>query len=90
MHARGNYRDDVLTVVKYLKSKTPMPNESTSHNPFQGVAGVDMALGDYRVRKPWAFIKAVSEGRSAPRGYNNPLSWQQHMQHYLDDRMFKK
>ena len=89
IEARGNYRNDVLAVLKYLKEMIPNPTEDSNINPFQGV-GVDITLGDYKVRKPWAFYKAVAEGRAAPRGYNNPQSWQQHMQHYLNDCMFSK
>ena len=90
MGARGNYANDVMALVKHLKAKIGDSATSTNINPFQGIAGVDISLGDYRKRKPWTFIKAVSEGKSAPYGYNNPQSWQKFMQHYLDDCMYKK
>jgi hypothetical protein len=72
METRGHCKNDVLAALRHLRSKIPNPEEVSSINPFQGVAGVDISLGDCRIRKPWAFCKAVSEGRSALRGHNNP------------------
>ena len=90
MEARGNYRNDVVTVARYFKRLIPSPFEESTHQPFQGLAGVDISKGDWRLRKPWAFVKAVADGRSAPYGYNNPKSWEHHFQDYLDNNMCKK
>jgi hypothetical protein len=53
---------------------------ASENNPFQGVGGgVLLEGGDMRSRMPWAFIKAVFEGRSAPIGHNTRSEWQEHV-----------
>ena len=43
---------------------------------------------NFRLRKPWAFIQGVAEGRSAPLGVNfSRMSWQAHMEGYIKDHM---
>ena len=54
--ARGNYTNDILSLVKMFHELMPDPTSETDHNPFQGVSGVGINAGDMRLRRPWAFI----------------------------------
>ena len=87
--ARGNYSNDIESLLRFFHEKIPDPSETTNMNPFQGLAGVDLTAGDYRVRKPWAFVLAIANGRSAPRGYNNCKTWQDHFNDYIKDNMYE-
>ena len=90
MEARGNYRNDVLSMVRHFKSKIGDPFQTTTHNPFQGNGGVDLDKGDYRTRKPWEHIPNVAAGRSAPWGTSTAATWQKYMSDYIDNCMYKK
>ena len=89
MTARGNYQNDVKALLRYYQRMIPSSHDPTSINPFQGVNGVELDLGDYRLRKPWEFVKAVAQGSSAAWGTNVRQSAGQYVDHYLDDCMYK-
>ena len=52
-----------------------------------GEDGVDFEGSDFRVKKPWVFIKKVAEGVSAPIGYNSRMAAQKYVEGYLHDYM---
>ena len=84
MEARGNYVNDINSLVDMFKELIPDHTAETRTNPFQGVNGVDIDSGDMRTRCPWIFIRRVAEGRSAPVGYNNQQVWQEHLMRGLE------
>ena len=90
MNARGNYSNDILALLRMFSELIPDPSARTTLNPFQGVAGVELYAegGDYRLRQPWKFIRAVSEGRSAPIGYTTGSTTKNHVTSYLRDHMY--
>ena len=47
-NGRGNYRNDVQSLVLHFQESIPDPTVVTSFNAFGGLAGVDIELGDYR------------------------------------------
>ena len=81
--ARGNYLNDISALLQYYREKVGDHSVVTDVNPFQGRNGVDLNAGDYRLRKPWVFLRAVSLGRSAPFGQASAMSWQDHFKSYL-------
>ena len=83
---RGNYRNDCVSLVDFFRESVGDHTDVTDANPFQGVGdGVLLEGGDMRSRMPWAFIKAVSEGSSAPIGYNARSEWQEHVSRYINE-----
>ena len=90
MSARGNHANDVKALLRYYQQKIPDHHMHSDVNPFQGIGeGVDLDAGDYRQRKPWEYVKAVSEGRSAPWGTHVRLSAEAYVDHYLENNMYK-
>ena len=45
---RGNYKNDVLSLVAYFRIQIGDHTTATSFNAFGGVRGVDIDLGDFR------------------------------------------
>ena len=90
MNARGNYTHDVEAILRLFRELIPDHTVRTDLNPFQGVACVNMYAegGDYRLRQPWKFIRAVHEGKSSPIGYNMVSQSHQHVTNYLRDHMY--
>ena len=45
---RGNYKNDVMSLVRMYREKIGDHRAHTSFNPLGGVVGVDIEVGDYR------------------------------------------
>ena len=88
MTARGNYTNDISALLRYHQTKIGDHHAHSSINPFQGDDGVDIEAGDYRLRKPWEYVRSVSQGRSAPIMTHTRLTAEQYVSGYLEDHMY--
>ena len=66
MEAKAAFCTTVAQMVKWMESRIDMFDHKPSINPF---TGLDIEVGDVRIKQPWQFIDQVADGRVGPLNY---------------------
>ena len=87
MEARKGFKDTVAAMVGFLEERLDVyKDELPSLNPF---TGLDIEVGDYRIKQPWLFIDQIAEGKAGPIGYpTSKKKWEQVVSHVMKKDMF--
>ena len=66
METKAGFQVTVKSMVAWMQMRINLFAEKPTFNPF---TGLDMEVGDLRVKQPWQFISQVAHGRAGPVGY---------------------
>ena len=66
METKAGFKTTVGSMVEWMEMRLSLFADKPTYNPF---TGLDMEVGDVRVKQPWQFISQVAHGRVGPLGY---------------------
>jgi hypothetical protein len=87
MEVKTGFRHTVQSMVVWMEERLELFKDKPNFNPF---TGLDMEVGDMRVKQPWMFVDQIAAGNCGPIGYPfSKKNWKQVVKHLLRKDMYQ-